>query len=161
MSLLNNPAVGAVCFPSGQVGSGNTFNGTQNINCSQSTSQSVTNPTPPADGGVTGREEVFASSPAPIQPGQRGGASVQCPEGKISTGGGHQLFPFGFDGRVLPDSAANPAPPPFFADLVGTPHSVVTAHLVDEAGHPTLRARDAILTFLTDRLHPHTARHAT
>ncbi|GGV13229.1 hypothetical protein GCM10010260_60270 [Streptomyces filipinensis] len=60
-----------------------------------------------------------------------------------------------FDGRVLPDSAANPAPPPFFADLVGTPHSVVTAHLVDEAGHPTVLARDEILAFLTDRLHPH------
>jgi dienelactone hydrolase len=60
-----------------------------------------------------------------------------------------------FDGRVLQDSAANPAPPPFFADLVGTPHSVVTAHLVDEAGHPTVRARDEILAFLTDRLHPH------
>lgn len=57
-----------------------------------------------------------------------------------------------FDGRVLPDSAANPAPPPFFRDVVGTPHSVVTAHLVDEAGHPTLRARDEILAFLADRL---------
>ncbi|MFF5973405.1 dienelactone hydrolase family protein [Streptomyces sp. NPDC012769] len=59
-----------------------------------------------------------------------------------------------FDGRVLPDAAANPAPPPFFADLVGTPHSVVTAHLVDEAGHPTVRARDEILAFLADRLRP-------
>ncbi|MFE1415606.1 dienelactone hydrolase family protein [Streptomyces sp. NPDC085524] len=58
-----------------------------------------------------------------------------------------------FDGRVLPDAAANPAPPPFFADLVGTPHSVVTAHLVDEAGHPTVRAREEILAFLTARLH--------
>ncbi|MGW5778788.1 dienelactone hydrolase family protein [Streptomyces sp. NPDC003863] len=61
-----------------------------------------------------------------------------------------------FDGRVLPDSAANPAPPPFFAETVGTPHSVVTAHLVDEAGHPTVRARDEILAFLGDRLHPAT-----
>ncbi|SED93943.1 dienelactone hydrolase family protein [Streptomyces sp. TLI_105] len=59
-----------------------------------------------------------------------------------------------FDGRVLPDGAANPAPPPFFAEQVGTPHSVVTAHLVDEAGHPTVRARDEILAFLSDRLHP-------
>ncbi|MFF8288960.1 dienelactone hydrolase family protein [Streptomyces sp. NPDC016309] len=59
-----------------------------------------------------------------------------------------------FDGRVLPDGAAHPAPPPFFAELVGTPHSVVTAHLVDEAGHPTIRARDEILAFLTDRLRP-------
>jgi dienelactone hydrolase len=59
-----------------------------------------------------------------------------------------------FDGRVLPDGAANPAPPPFFAELVGTPHSVVTAHLVDEAGHPTVRARDEILAHLTARLRP-------
>ncbi|MEV6326545.1 dienelactone hydrolase family protein [Streptomyces sp. NPDC051909] len=59
-----------------------------------------------------------------------------------------------FDGRVLSDSAANPAPPPFFAELVGTPHSVVTAHLVDEAGHPTVRARDEILAFLATRLPP-------
>jgi dienelactone hydrolase len=57
-----------------------------------------------------------------------------------------------FDGRVLPGGAANADPPPFFRDVVGTPHSVVTAHLVDEDGHPTLRARDEILAFLTDRL---------
>ena len=57
-----------------------------------------------------------------------------------------------FIGRVLPDSAANPNPPPFFAQIVGCPHSVVTAHLVDEAGHPTLAARDEILSFLARRL---------
>ncbi|AWS46485.1 dienelactone hydrolase [Streptosporangium sp. 'caverna'] len=59
-----------------------------------------------------------------------------------------------FDGRVLPGSSANTSPPPFFADVVGSPHSVVTAHLVDEEGHPTLKARDEILAFLTDRLSP-------
>jgi dienelactone hydrolase len=57
-----------------------------------------------------------------------------------------------FDGRVLPGSSANTNPPPFFRDIVGSPHSVVTAHLVDEDGHPTLKARDEILAFLTDRL---------
>ncbi|WP_288336057.1 dienelactone hydrolase family protein [uncultured Gordonia sp.] len=57
-----------------------------------------------------------------------------------------------FDGRVLPGSSANPSPPPFFADVVGTPHSVVTAHLVDEAGHPTIRARDEIVDHLTAAL---------
>ena len=57
-----------------------------------------------------------------------------------------------FDGRVLPGAAANPAPPPFFEHVVQTPHSVVTAHLVDEAGHPTVVARDEILAFLSDRL---------
>ncbi len=54
--------------------------------------------------------------------------------------------------RVLPSSAANPAPPPFFQQVVGCPHSVVTAHLVDGAGQPTLQARDEILAFLALRL---------
>ncbi|MQY05351.1 dienelactone hydrolase family protein [Actinomadura macrotermitis] len=57
-----------------------------------------------------------------------------------------------FDGRVLTDDDAATDPPPFFRDVVQTPHSVVTAHLVDEAGHPTLKARDEILAFLKDRL---------
>ena len=57
-----------------------------------------------------------------------------------------------FDGRVLPGSTAAADPPPFFRDVVGTPHSVVTAHLVDEEGHPTVRARDEILAFLAERL---------
>lgn len=57
-----------------------------------------------------------------------------------------------FDGRVLPDTAANTDPPPFFRDVVGSPHSVVTAHFVDAEGHPTVRARDEILAFLTERL---------
>ncbi|WDV53395.1 dienelactone hydrolase family protein [Streptomyces coeruleorubidus] len=57
-----------------------------------------------------------------------------------------------FDGRVLPGVSANTNPPPFFRDVVGSPHSVVTAHLVNEDGHPTLKARDEILAFLTERL---------
>ncbi|MFK0230518.1 dienelactone hydrolase family protein [Streptomyces sp. NPDC090303] len=57
-----------------------------------------------------------------------------------------------FDGRVLLGSSARTDPNPFFRDVVRSPHSVVTAHLVDEAGHPTVRARDEILAFLADRL---------
>ena len=57
-----------------------------------------------------------------------------------------------FVGRVLPDSAAKADVPPFFADHVATPHSVVTAHLIDEAGQPTIEARDEILAFFADRL---------
>ncbi len=58
-----------------------------------------------------------------------------------------------FQGRVLPDSAANPGPkPPFFEKHVPTPHSVVTVHLIDEAGQPTLAARDEILGFFRQRL---------
>lgn len=52
-----------------------------------------------------------------------------------------------FIGRVLPDSAANTDLAPFFAQVVTTPHSVVTAHLIDEAGQPTIAARDEILAF--------------
>ncbi len=57
-----------------------------------------------------------------------------------------------FVGRVLPDSAANADVPPFFAQYVATPHSVVTAHLIDAAGQPTLAARDEILSFFVRRL---------
>jgi dienelactone hydrolase len=57
-----------------------------------------------------------------------------------------------FIGRVLPDSAANPDTAPFFEHVVASPHSVVTAHLIDEAGQPTIAARDEILSFFADRL---------
>jgi dienelactone hydrolase len=59
-----------------------------------------------------------------------------------------------FVGRVLPDSAANPETPPFFEHVVASPHSVVTAHLIDEEGQPTIAARDEILSFFADRLTP-------
>jgi dienelactone hydrolase len=54
--------------------------------------------------------------------------------------------------RVLPDSAAHTNPPPFFQQIVASPHSVVTAHLIDEAGQPTIAARDEILEFFARRL---------
>lgn len=57
-----------------------------------------------------------------------------------------------FDGRVLPDSAANKDVPPFAETYVTTPHSVVTTHLIDEEGQPTLEARDEILAFFESRL---------
>ena len=58
--------------------------------------------------------------------------------------------------RVLEDSAAaNTDLPPFFAQHVTTPHSVVTAHLIDEAGQPTIAARDEILAFFASRLYLH------
>lgn len=59
-----------------------------------------------------------------------------------------------FIGRVLPDSAANSDVAPFFARHVPFPHSVVTAHLIDEAGQETLAARDEILSFFARRLAP-------
>lgn len=57
-----------------------------------------------------------------------------------------------FVARVLPDGAANPDVPPFFAEHVRSPHSVVTAQLIDEAGQPTVAARDEILAFFHRRL---------
>ncbi|MCX4970574.1 dienelactone hydrolase family protein [Streptomyces sp. NBC_00654] len=57
-----------------------------------------------------------------------------------------------FDGRVLEGGTANSNPPPFFRDVVGCAHSVVTAHLVDQEGHPTVRARNEIIAFLAERL---------
>jgi dienelactone hydrolase len=57
-----------------------------------------------------------------------------------------------FEGHVLPDSAANSDVPPFTKAHVPTPHSVVTTHLIDEAGQPTIQARDEILAFFGKRL---------
>jgi dienelactone hydrolase len=60
-----------------------------------------------------------------------------------------------FVARVLPDSAANrDALAPFFEHVVASPHSVVTAHLIDAAGEPTIAARDEILSFFAHRLGP-------
>ena len=59
-----------------------------------------------------------------------------------------------FIARVLPDSAANTDTAPFFSRHVNCPHSVVTAHLIDEAGQPTIAARDEIVSFFTERLVP-------
>ena len=51
-----------------------------------------------------------------------------------------------FEPRVLPDEAANPN------TQMKNPHSVVTLHLIDEAGQPTVQARDEILEFFRMRL---------
>jgi dienelactone hydrolase len=51
-----------------------------------------------------------------------------------------------FIGRVLADEHANPDSP------MKNPHSVVTIHLIDEAGQPTVAARDEILDFFKMRL---------
>jgi len=59
-----------------------------------------------------------------------------------------------FVARTLPDSAANTHVAPFFAQRVPFPHSVVTQHLIDEAGQPTIAARDEILAFFAQRLAP-------
>ncbi|TRO14556.1 dienelactone hydrolase [Ectopseudomonas mendocina] len=57
-----------------------------------------------------------------------------------------------FIARELPDNAANQEVPEFFEKVVQTPHSVVTVHLIDEAGQPTRAARDEILAFFRQKL---------
>jgi hypothetical protein len=59
-----------------------------------------------------------------------------------------------FVARVLPDEAANKDVSPFFAKYSPTPHSVVTQHLIDAAGEPTIAARDEMLAFFRSRLLP-------
>ena len=51
-----------------------------------------------------------------------------------------------FEPRVLPNTAARPT------KMMSNPHSVVTIHLIDEAGQPTAIARDEILDFFKMRL---------
>lgn len=58
-----------------------------------------------------------------------------------------------FIGRVLPDNAASTDTPPFFSRYIRCPHSVVTVNLIDEAGQPTITARDEILAFFAAGLH--------
>jgi hypothetical protein len=53
---------------------------------------------------------------------------------------------------AYPDIAANTDVPPFFAKFVRTPNSVLTAHLIDEQGQPTIAARDEVLQFFRTRL---------
>lgn len=57
-----------------------------------------------------------------------------------------------FKPTVLPDEVAHPEPSPFFQAHVPRPHSALTAHLVDETGHPTVEARDAVLGFFREAL---------
>lgn len=58
-----------------------------------------------------------------------------------------------FLARVLPDDAAAEEDlPPFHKAFVTTPHSVMTAHLIDQAGQPTIAARDEVLAFFEARL---------
>lgn len=85
LGLLNTPSITLACFPAGQVGQGNSFTGTQNINCSQSAA--ATGTTPPSSGnGLTGYESVSATGT--VGPGERAEADAFCPEGKTVTGGG-------------------------------------------------------------------------
>ena len=55
--------------------------------------------------------------------------------------------------RVLPDNAMQrEGLTPFFEHVIASPHSVVTAHLIDVAGQPTFATFDEILAFFAMRL---------
>ena len=55
---------------------------------------------------------------------------------------------------VMVSPIANPDVSPFFAEHVNYPHSVLTQHLIDDAGEPTIAAREEILELLRQRLRP-------
>lgn len=57
-----------------------------------------------------------------------------------------------FTGKVLPDTSANTEVPAFSAEHVKTPHSVFTAHFIDQAGEPTHSALQEVLLFFSDKL---------
>jgi dienelactone hydrolase len=66
-----------------------------------------------------------------------------------------QTFGAAFESLELEDSAANP-------EGAGPPHSVLTNHLIDEAGQPTRAALDRVLAFLHEQLdEPHAGKGTT
>ena len=90
LGILDTPSIVLGCFPTGQVGQGNSFQGTQNVSCSPSATAPAGNGGSGA-GGVTGAEIVQGPS-IQLEPGQRGDVSADCPDGKIATGGGYYAF---------------------------------------------------------------------
>ncbi|MEU9083020.1 hypothetical protein [Streptomyces sp. NPDC048357] len=86
LGLLETPSITLACFPSGQVGAGNTHTGNQNISCSQSSTASGTGN---GSEGVTGAQTVISDNVVFVPQNEVREATVTCPEGKIATGGGH------------------------------------------------------------------------
>lgn len=90
LDLLDTPSITLACFPTGQVGQGNSFTGNQNINCSQSASATGTT-SPPSGNGLTGLQVVPGSATA--EPGETAFAVARCPTGTTVTGGGFTTLP--------------------------------------------------------------------
>ncbi|MFD9411961.1 hypothetical protein ACFWBN_33805 [Streptomyces sp. NPDC059989] len=88
LSVLNLPSITLVCYPAGQVGSHNTFTGTQNISCSQS-AESTSGGS--GSGGFTGYEVVSFTAECPV--GATCDITLRCPTGKKVTGGGVYVDP--------------------------------------------------------------------
>ncbi|MEU7605436.1 hypothetical protein [Streptomyces sp. NPDC041003] len=81
LSLLGTPSITLACFPSGQVGQGNDFTGTQTVNCSQSATTSS-----PTGNGITGYEVVSGGSVS--GPSFTISRDIDCPAGKKALDGG-------------------------------------------------------------------------
>ncbi|MET9611653.1 hypothetical protein [Kitasatospora indigofera] len=101
LSLLNTPSLTLACFPSGQVGQGNSFTGTQNVSCSQSASQSA--PTP--NGNVVPTYTRNGDSVL-LDPGELKTATASCLPGDVMTGGGYALA--NTDLHVLSSTGSTP-----------------------------------------------------
>ncbi|MFE1559441.1 hypothetical protein ACFW6V_31190 [Streptomyces sp. NPDC058734] len=95
LSLLDLPSITVACFPTGQAGAGNTFTGTQNVNCSQSAQQSTSG----SGGGLTGYEVVSRTNECVRD--ATCGITLRCPDGKKVTGGGVYVNPQGPDTHVV------------------------------------------------------------
>jgi dienelactone hydrolase len=75
--------------------------------------------------------------------GLRFNGDFMCPAGRFKAL--QQAFGAAFEGISLDPKHANP-------EGFGTPHSVLTTHLIDEAGQPTRAALDRTLAFLREQL---------
>ncbi|MDT0568818.1 hypothetical protein RM704_15290 [Streptomyces sp. DSM 3412] len=89
LPLLNSPSVVLACFPSGQTGTNNHFNGTQNVHCSQSATQTDSGGGN-GGGGITGYEVINAGT-FDLAAGESDSAAGFCPEGKRPLSGGAQV----------------------------------------------------------------------
>jgi len=78
--------------------------------------------------------------------GLRFSADRMCPPERFETL--RRELGAGFEGIEIDSSKGNPH------GIPSTAHSVVTADLVDEAGHPTREALERVLDFLRERLKP-------
>ncbi|MGW7422953.1 hypothetical protein ACWGJB_23385 [Streptomyces sp. NPDC054813] len=131
LGLLNTPSITLACFPTGQVGHGNSFTGNQSINCSQSASATGATP-PPSGNGLTGFDYEVGSATA--QPGEVAVATAICPAGKTPTGGGFstasgdswQVTGSEFQPGIVP----NPSGWAVFAKNTGSGPQTLTAEVV-------------------------------
>ncbi|MGW2491935.1 hypothetical protein ACWCV9_32580 [Streptomyces sp. NPDC001606] len=123
--LLNNPSVVLGCFPSGQTGVKNHFSGTQNINCTQSATQS--NSGGNNGGGITGYEVVNAGS-FNLAAGQQAVGVGFCPFGKRPLSGGVVIDGGAIQSLRLNYSAPGPDPREWLVGVTNEGATAVQGH---------------------------------